>query len=76
MNGIFSSAIETPDFGNGRFARNLLEQASMAQASRLAELTEDAMTDEMMSTLCPDDFILPPTFGKTGEVRHTIGFSA
>lgn len=76
MNEIFSRAIETPDFGNGRFARNLLEQASMAQASRLAELAEDAMTDEAMTTLCPDDFILPPMFGKAPDIRRPIGFSA
>ncbi len=32
---IFELACDMPDFGNGRFARNLLEQAIMKQAERL-----------------------------------------
>ncbi|MBR6382039.1 MAG: AAA family ATPase [Lachnospiraceae bacterium] len=32
---IFEAACGTPDFGNGRFVRNLVEQAVLAQAKRL-----------------------------------------
>ena len=76
MYAIFTDVADTPDFGNGRFARNLLEQAGMEQANRLAELSSDTLTDEMMNMLYPEDFSLPAAFKKAEDTRRTIGFSA
>ncbi len=39
------------DFGNGRFARNLIEKAKMAQANRLVKMDLDKITDEDITTL-------------------------
>ncbi|MBU8907383.1 stage V sporulation protein K [Desertibacillus haloalkaliphilus] len=41
-------------FSNGRFIRNLIEQAIRAQAVRL--LAEDQYNRDMLTTLCADDF--------------------
>lgn len=35
VNSVFDKAITTPDFGNGRYVRNLIEQAIMKQSLRL-----------------------------------------
>ena len=56
---IFSLAVKQPDFGNGRFARNLLEKSRMKQASRLVRLDPDTVTMEMVSTLIPEDIDEP-----------------
>lgn len=42
-------------FGNGRFVRNVFEAAVGHQALRLAEVGDDELTDEMLSTLTGDD---------------------
>ena len=39
---LFSEAVTHAEFGNGRFARNLLEQSIMKQSARLIRLSEDA----------------------------------
>ena len=37
---LFSEAVTHAEFGNGRFARNLLEQSIMKQSARLIHLNE------------------------------------
>ena len=37
---LFSEAVKHTEFGNGRFARNLLEQTIMKQSARLLRLSE------------------------------------
>ena len=38
LTGIFSAARQREDFGNGRYVRNILDKAQMAQASRLLSM--------------------------------------
>lgn len=71
---IFSLATKQPDFGNGRFARNLLEKSRMKQASRLVRLEPDTVTAEMVSTLLPEDIDEPQLPQK--EERRVLGFCA
>lgn len=71
---IFSLATKQPDFGNGRFARNLLEKSRMKQASRLVRLDPDTVTMEMVSTLIPEDIDEPQLPQK--EERRVLGFCA
>ena len=40
--GLFSEAVTHAEFGNGRFARNLLEQSIMKQSARLIRMSEDS----------------------------------
>lgn len=55
----FRLAAQEPDFGNGRFARNILEQAKMSQAERLVTMNPDQVTRDDVTTLLPDDFEVP-----------------
>lgn len=59
------------DFGNGRYVRNVFEQAKMNQASRLLEKDLDNVTAEEITTITADDIVIP-TVKKTEKRR--IGF--
>ena len=54
-----SSAKNTPDFGNGRFVRSILDKARMKQASRLLASDIDNVTDSQLMRLMSDDFDAP-----------------
>lgn len=70
---IFEIHSKQDDFGNGRFARNLLEKALMKQASRLLTLDPSNVSKDDVLTLTAEDFDEPelPTMQK-----QTIGFTA
>ncbi len=55
----FTIAIEQPDFGNGRYVRNVIEKARMAQASRLLKKNLDDISREDIMTFCEDDIEIP-----------------
>ena len=69
---VFSEIVRTEDFGNGRFVRNILEQAVMSLAERLAGKNPKSITDCELTTLIADDFIMPELRASRKEVR--IGF--
>lgn len=69
---IFQDALQTEGFGNGRFARNLVEQAQMKQADRLMRCDLDDLTKDEVTTLLPDDFE-PPQKKKIRKLP--IGFA-
>ena len=52
---IFSSACKSKDFGNGRFARNMIEKALMNHAHILADSHEN-INDSVLFTLDKNDF--------------------
>lgn len=56
---IFRDARKEPDFGNGRFARNLLEKAQMKQADRLVRENPDRLTRSDVQILTAEDFAAP-----------------
>lgn len=53
---IFDDVKSDESFGNGRFARNLLEKAKMRQAERLIKKGLKFVSDEEMMTLLAEDF--------------------
>ena len=55
----FTIAIEQPDFGNGRYVRNVIEKARMAQASRLLKMNLDDISREDIMTFSEEDIELP-----------------
>ncbi len=55
----FSIAINEPDFGNGRYVRNVIERARMAQSSRLLTKEIDNITREDILTFTAADIELP-----------------
>lgn len=74
INSIIVEAMECEDFGNGRFIRNLFEQARMKQASRLmAYRDEKRLSDELLLTLTSEDFIIPTSCIQKNPF-HKIGF--
>ena len=59
------------DFGNGRYVRNILEQAQMNQATRLMKKNIDQLTAKDVSMFTAEDIELSVTEKKT---IRTIGF--
>ena len=73
---IFGEACKKPDFGNGRFARNLLEQAVMRQSARIVEEFDGAeIGREALTTLIVEDFSVNAE-KQTKKEKATIGFVA
>lgn len=72
LSDIFQTACKEPDFGNGRYVRNLLEQAKMNQASRLLELDFEDITTAAIQTLKASDLVVPEV--RTVS-RRAIGFA-
>ena len=56
IRGIYNDAVKISDFGNGRYARNIIEKAELKRASRLAKLSFDEVTKDMLETFIPEDF--------------------
>ena len=75
--GIFEQAIRVENFGNGRYVRNVLEQAIMRQSNRLVTSASASgkVTDLSKETMCrleAGDFNMVP-LGNKGGTR--IGFA-
>ena len=71
LHALFEAARKEKDFGNGRYVRNVLEQARMAQASRLLAGDVDHIEKDTLATICAEDVTLPPTLKKQ---KPQIGF--
>ena len=71
---VFEAARLQPDFGNGRYARNAVEQAKMNMASRLLTMDLAAVTKETLTTVEAADIELPTV--KKVVCTNVIGFSA
>ena len=69
LTGIFDSARTESDFGNGRYVRNVIEKAKMAQATRLLAMDIDSIRSDDITTICAEDIDVP----KTAEKKR-IGF--
>ena len=68
---LFAAAKTNSDFGNGRYVRNVFEQAKMNQASRLLEKDYDSITTDDITTITEEDIVIPEA--KKCEMRR-IGF--
>lgn len=71
LGDIFDNAVKINDFGNGRYARNIIEKAELNRASRLAKLSFDEVTRDMLETFIPEDFEVETTHKAE---RKKIGF--
>ena len=69
---ILRAAMAQDNFGNGRFARSLVEKAMLSQADRVMSISPEQVTDEDIRYLTAEDFGEVP---QTAEIRHTIGFA-
>ncbi len=75
VRSIVRQALNLKDFGNGRFIRNILEKARMAQASRIMRMDEKDVDDETVCTLTVDDFEIPDEL-RPKYTFHPIGFAS
>ena len=69
---IFDAARRESDFGNGRYVRNVLEKAKMAQATRLLSMDLDSITKKDVATVCAEDIEEMPLSHK--PEKRKIGF--
>lgn len=69
---ILHATMEQPNFGNGRFARQLVEKAMLSQASRVMSIPPEQVTDEDIRYLTAEDFGDVP---RKVEQHRTIGFA-
>ena len=74
LTGIFDSARKTDDFGNGRYVRNLIENAHMEQCNRLANMNVCDVTDDDIRMLAPEDIVAPNISPYDGNARR-FGFA-
>ena len=72
--GLFDTARTESDFGNGRFVRNVIEKAKMAQATRLLTMDFDSIGSEDITTIASGDIELPKA--STKPKTKQIGFCA
>lgn len=72
LEDIFTSALKQSDFGNGRYVRNIIEQAKMNQATRLIQYDFNDITTKEITTIKSEDIIAPPIPKKE---KRTIGFA-
>lgn len=70
--GIFENVRTERDFGNGRYVRNIIEKAKMAQATRLLAMDFDSICSKDITTIRAED-IEQPVIGVKKEQRR-IGF--
>ena len=70
---IYAEARKDRTFGNGRFARNLVEKAKFHQSNRLVKEDLRFVSDETITTLKADDFELPE---KKSENKIKLGFGS
>lgn len=68
---IFETARRQADFGNGRFVRNVIERAKMAQSTRLLAKDYETLTQKDITTLCAEDIESPVV---TLSIKQPIGF--
>jgi SpoVK/Ycf46/Vps4 family AAA+-type ATPase len=68
---IYADARKDKAFGNGRFARNLLEKAKFNQANRFMQKNLRFVSDDEICTLVADDFDYEV---KKEETRPRLGF--
>ena len=68
---IFETARRQADFGNGRYVRNVIEKAKMAQATRLITADYESITQKDITTLCAEDIESPVV---TLSIKQPIGF--
>ncbi len=72
LSNVFEIARKQGDFGNGRYVRNILEQARMSQATRLLDSDFESISASDVSTIKAEDIAVPEV--KTAE-RRKIGFA-
>ena len=75
LSGIFDAARRQPDFGNGRYVRNILEISRMNQAGRIVKMDPADITSDILTTIIAEDIDVPD-MRQSSEKTHIIGFAS
>ncbi len=73
LTSLFDIAKKENDFGNGRYARNVVEKAKIAQATRLLTMDLDTISSKDVARITADDIEFPQACKKQEKKR--IGFA-
>lgn len=73
LSRVFDEARRQPDFGNGRYVRNVLELSKMNQAARILEMDPDQISESILTSIGEQDIEIPPAKQIARERR--IGFA-
>ena len=71
---LFELARRQPDFGNGRYVRNLIELSKMNQASRILSMDPDDVTEAVLTSI--DDVDIEAPVISREPAKRTIGFAS
>ena len=71
---LFDAARTQPDFGNGRYVRNVIEMSKLNQASRIMTIDPNHVTDEILTSIEADDIEIPVI--RTAPQKRLIGFAS
>lgn len=72
LSEVFEAAKLSPDFGNGRYVRNVIEHTEMNMAGRLLAIEPENMSAETLITITADDVDMPEK--KPAKREKHIGF--
>lgn len=75
LSGLFDAARRQPDFGNGRYVRNILEISRMNQAGRIVKMDPADITSDILTTIIAEDIDVPD-MRQSSEKTHIIGFAS
>lgn len=69
---VFETAKSQPDFGNGRYVKNIIELSKMNMAGRIVAMKPEEVTQEVLTSLEEVDIEIPAAGG--AATRRVIGF--
>ena len=73
LSAMFETVRKQPDFGNGRYVRNVIELSKMNQASRILSMDPDDVTEKILTSVEDVDIEVPVA---NSETKRTIGFAS
>ena len=69
---LYESSAAMKDFGNGRFVRNVIEKAKLAQARRLIKMDYDSVNSKDVETILPEDIEMPAFKCKDAHIGFAV----
>ena len=72
LRAVFEAKHTDPNFGNGRGARKLIEEAEMNLAERISNLNDDELSNEFMTTI--EECDIPDDLKGSASASQKIGF--
>ena len=74
MHSLFDDVHKFPNFGNGRYVRNVIEISRMNLASRIVEMDPDSINEKVLTTIDEQDIEVAAYGNKDNLKTRTIGF--